>query len=304
MVHDKAFYFKFKSFGLISYGFFTSAAFCVGIALSFSYLIQLRVYTTTLGFFVIFIMIPFVVLGARIFSMLESWSMGNKIYLKNFFQHGYAIQGGAIATIISILIATLFFKINLLSLLDAASLALLMGESVGRLGCSAYGCCWGKPSNSHFVVRYYDMETKVLRLNSELKGVGLIPIQIITSIYCLAILVVSLFLIPKIHYAGYLMGMVVFFHGLGRFVIDYFRGDDLGTVLKRFSLSSFIAFFESLFAIGVMILAAYQARIISINNHHLFQNFIAIPHLFSMLTFVGVFTLIVFSLKTSGCDEV
>ena len=78
-----------------------------------------------------------------------------------------------------------------LPLLAAVAIAYALGESIGRLACISFGCCYGKPvaETRGWVRRFAERfpfvfvgDTKKAAFASRLAGTPLVPIQALTSI--------------------------------------------------------------------------------------------------------------------------
>src|SRR5208283_2551203 len=89
--------------------------------------------------------------GSKISLIIAEWSC-NWLDLKNplgsvSFNSGGAFYGGVIAGVGMIAICAQIWKISTLSLLDLFATGLPLGHAVGRVGCFAAGCCYGKPTS-------------------------------------------------------------------------------------------------------------------------------------------------------------
>ena len=67
--------------------------------------------------------------------------------------------------------------ITAVALVDALNIGYYAGFCFLSLGCVTYGCCWGKQvdEGAWWATRYHNHQTKVLRLQPELKGKALFP---------------------------------------------------------------------------------------------------------------------------------
>jgi phosphatidylglycerol---prolipoprotein diacylglyceryl transferase len=124
---------------------------------------------------------------------------------------------------------------------DVLAPGVALGQSLGRLGCFAAGCCYGKPTGVPWAVRFtsnYAAEQSGTPLN-----VPLHPTQLYESAAALLIFVGLLWLSRHKRFHGQVTLAYVALYGAVRFTIEYFRGDAArGTVLGGlFSTSQFIA---------------------------------------------------------------
>ncbi len=115
---------------------------------------------------------------------------------------GGAMAGGA---------ASIFFGIGVMVVADAAALPILLGFSIGRVGCFLNGCDYG-------IVGH--------------------PVQLYESLACLTgVLLIAgiskcgIFLRPSNH-PGMAAGMVLIWYSWARFILEEFRGDWRGPAIS------------------------------------------------------------------------
>ena len=97
------------------------------------------------------------------------------------------------------------------------SWAFLVG--LGRLGCFASGCCFGKPTESGIGL--------VFSLNSHagsvFPGAHLIPTQLFEAAEGFLLVAFTLLVDRKKRFYGFTFCSMLFLYGLGRFLIDFYR---------------------------------------------------------------------------------
>jgi len=96
------------------------------------------------------------VVGARVFYVVH--------YFENFrddlpsvfaiWQGGLELLGGVILAIVIIFLYLLYHKLPARRYLDILAIALLLALVFGRIGCFLNGCCFGKPANLPWAVRF------------------------------------------------------------------------------------------------------------------------------------------------------
>jgi prolipoprotein diacylglyceryltransferase len=98
--------------------------------------------------------------------------------------------------------------------LAAVSIAYVIGEGLGRLGCISFGCCYGKPVDAlpPRVARLFGTRavvfqgaTKKIAYASGLEGVRVVPVQAMTSVAYLAAGLVGTLLFLHSCYAAALL---------------------------------------------------------------------------------------------------
>ena len=99
----------------------------------------------------------------------------------------------------------------------------------GRIGCFLYGCCFGIEC-----IHGYEYSISPVEIAN---GVKRLPIQLIEAIFNLTLFTV-LHLIQK----KYIFQLYLVFYSMGRFIIEYFRGDHYrGIWIFNFSTSQIIS---------------------------------------------------------------
>ncbi len=123
---------------------------------------------------------------------------------------------------------------------DVFAPGIALGHAVGRLGCLAAGCCYGRPSDLPWAITFTHPEAAA---NSGTPlHVPLHPTQLYESGAELLILVVLL--AAERHgrqFPGRTFWLYMLLYGVSRFAIELFRGDDRGIVLGLVSTSQFIS---------------------------------------------------------------
>ena len=117
---------------------------------------------------------------------------------------------------------------------DACAPGIAIGSFFGRQGCFAAGCCWGKPTDLPWGVKFTE-------LGHEITGVPidahLHPTQFYESFAMLLVFVVLLWLHKRKRFDG----QVVLFYGLlysvVRFSIEFVRDDPRGDILGLTTLT-------------------------------------------------------------------
>ena len=115
------------------------------------------------------------------------------------------------------------YQIPLGRAFDRAAPALALGQSIGRWGCLAAGCCYGKPTDSRLGIYLRNIHGEwAVRY----------PTQIMASAADLLIFGLLLLLEKRISrrhrgFEGMLFLLYVFLYSLKRFLLEFLRGDVL-----------------------------------------------------------------------------
>ncbi|HQU32364.1 MAG: prolipoprotein diacylglyceryl transferase [Planctomycetia bacterium] len=149
------------------------------------------------------------------------------------------------------------FHIPLVPFLAAFVISYSFGETIGRLACISFGCCYGKPlSQSHPILRRifdkycftFSGKTKKIAYESSLDGVKVIPIQAITSILYLITGIFSMLLFLQSRYiVAFILTVVV--TQAWRAFSEIFRADYRGG--RRISVYQIMAIISIVYSLGI-----------------------------------------------------
>jgi phosphatidylglycerol:prolipoprotein diacylglycerol transferase len=96
------------------------------------------------------------VIGARVFYILHHFDnfAGNLRSVFAIWQGGLELLGGVIAAITVIVIYLRYHKLPARQYLDILAIGLMLALCFGRMGCFLNGCCFGKPCDLPWAVRF------------------------------------------------------------------------------------------------------------------------------------------------------
>ena len=138
---------------------------------------------------------------------------------------------------------------------DVFAPGIALGHVVGRFGCFFAGCCYGKPTTLPWGITFTD-PFAAANVGTPL-GVHLHPTQLYEA-GAEGLILLGLLLTEKKGrpYPGRTFWLYILLYAVTRFIIEYFRGDERGTV-GIFSTSQFISLVLAPLAIGMLV---YLAR--------------------------------------------
>src|SRR5579875_366842 len=190
------------------------------------------------------------IVGAKLFMFL--FDLGDymrdpgQIFTLETLQAAGVFHGGFLAAFI---VAVLYMRrqhLPAFPAMDAFAPGIALGQSIGRLGCFAAGCCWGKECDLPWGVRFRSDAAAPVPL-----GKTLHPVQLYESA---ADLLIFLFLyrqFGKRHRTGQVIGLYLVLYSTARFIIEFFRVHEQALV-GPFSLTQWIAL--ALLVVGAAIL--------------------------------------------------
>lgn len=168
-----------------------------------------------------------VILGGKLFLFLDDpsyyWSHPSKLLN---FSKGYVFYGSFLVAGLLSLGLLQRKKIPVLPALDSAALFLCLVHFFARLGCFMAGCCYGKPYDGIFSVAFSKP------LSSAPSGIFLYPTQIMSMLMIAVIGVFLFFYQKKAKFSGEIFFLYLISYGIGRFFLEFFRGDKRGFVFN------------------------------------------------------------------------
>jgi phosphatidylglycerol:prolipoprotein diacylglycerol transferase len=148
-----------------------------------------------------------------------------QLFSLDFLRSGGVFYGGLIGAIFAGYFLMRRYKLPWWKTADACAPGIAIGNFFGRQGCFAAGCCWGKPTNLPWGVKFSALGHEITGVPI---GVPLHPTQLYESF---AMLIVFFFLL-WLHKRRYFNGQVILFYALlysvARFTIEFFRDDPRG----------------------------------------------------------------------------
>jgi phosphatidylglycerol:prolipoprotein diacylglycerol transferase len=139
-------------------------------------------------------------------------------------QAGGVFYGGLI---LALAVAFWYMKRTHLPALRTADVfapGIALGHGIGRIGCFAAGCCWGKECQRPWAVTFTDPEAN--RLVGVPLGVPLHPTQIYEALAEFAIFAILLWRIRRPHTPGVVISLYLILYSTVRFFVEFVRLHD------------------------------------------------------------------------------
>ena len=156
--------------------------------------------------------------------------------------NGFVVYGGIIAALPIGLIYCKRKKISFLSMGDCIAPATAVVQGFGRIGCFLAGCCYGVETDSWFHVTFTHSDYAP-------NNVPLIPTQLISSAANFLNFAVLMVAMKKCKKPGQVFALYLINYSIGRFIIEFFRGDLIRGQVGVLSTSQFISIFILAFGI-------------------------------------------------------
>jgi phosphatidylglycerol:prolipoprotein diacylglycerol transferase len=139
---------------------------------------------------------------------------------------------------------------------DLFAPGLAIGHGIGRLGCFAAGCCWGKPTHLPWAVTFTNKDaTTGVPL-----GIPLHPTQLYEAFAEAIICGVLIAQLRRPHRDGQVIGLYAVLYGCVRFAVEFLRAHDASNPLGGpFTLEQWVSL--ALAGAGVFLLVRH-ARVL------------------------------------------
>lgn len=168
---------------------------------------------------------------------------------------GMVFYGGFLGALAAILIHTRFSKsISRRKALDIFAISVPLFHTFARIGCFLGGCCYGKEWSWGFIVHGNTLSPSV---NDVLR----IPIQLIEASCNLVIFLILLYILKKKLCEGRLIYIYMILYPIARFILEFFRGDEIRGFFLSVSTSQWISIILFTFAVIKLITEIVRNKI-------------------------------------------
>ena len=168
------------------------------------------------------------VVGAKVLMIVTDWRTywvhPGELFSWATLQSAGVYYGGFLAATFFAVWYVRVYKLPLWKVFDVYVPAIALGHSVGRLGCFAAGCDYGKPTSSFLGVVFtsaYSHEVTGVPL-----GVRVHPTQLYESLAELAIFAILLWRYPRKSRDGEIFLLYLALYAVARFLLEFLRGDE------------------------------------------------------------------------------
>jgi len=178
-------------------------------------------------------------LGAKLWLIATAWEYYSanprEIFSVAMFQSGGTFYGGVFGGVIGVVLYAHFQKMPLLPVFDICCAAIPLGHSIGRLGCFMAGCCFGKPTEVAWGVKFTD--PVAAQLAGTPLGIHLHPTQLYEAALEFLNFLFLVWLGKRQRFSGQIAGTYMILYGFERGILEFFRGDPGRTMMFHDSIS-------------------------------------------------------------------
>lgn len=180
-----------------------------------------------------------------------------QLFTIDFLRSGGVFYGGFLSAVLVGYLLIRRYGLPWWTTADAFAPGIALGQAIGRQGCFAAGCCWGKPTTLPWGVQFPEIGHQVTGVPIE---VHLHPTQLYESFASLAIFFFLIWLHRRKAFSGQVILLYALLYAVTRFIVEFyrdnFRSDIFGiSALTGLSTSQLLAA-----AIGLVSLALLVVR--------------------------------------------
>ncbi len=199
-------------------------------------------------------------LGSKLLMFLVEDNV--QVFTLDFLRSGGVYYGGFLGGFLTVVFLIRFYKLSFWKVADALVPGLALGQALGRQGCFAAGCCWGKHTDLPWGVHFTELGheyTGVPVFGPSGESLYLHPTQLYESFTMLLVFGLLVYLHRHKKFDGQVLIAYGIIYALVRFTIEFFRDDPRGdlfglTTMTGLSTSQMISLVVALGAIVFMIM--------------------------------------------------
>ena len=187
-----------------------------------------------------------------VFKNISKLNIKEFFILMGDFFGGSVFYGGFIGACLAILVHCKFAKeINKNQLFNLFAVCVPLFHAFGRIGCFLGGCCYGKEGSWGFIVHNNTLQPAI-------NDVRRIPVPLIESFINLLIFLLLLYFFKTKKFENKLIYIYMIIYPVARFILEFYRGDEIRGFWWKLSTSQWISIILFLFA---------TIKLIQINIH-------------------------------------
>jgi phosphatidylglycerol:prolipoprotein diacylglycerol transferase len=247
---------EFGFFKIFTYGLLVATGFLVAILLASSRAEKEGLDSQKVLDLCFYVMVS-ALLGARLLYVIVEYRyfLTSPLEIFKFWKGGLVFYGGLI---LGVLISLWYLKRSQMPMWKTADLlapSIALGQSIGRWGCFFAGCCYGKKTDVAWGITFTDPRSLAPF------GISLHPTQVYLSLNAVLIFMFLMWLSKRKVFDGQILWSYGILYSIGRFVIEYFRGDDRGFAVEQIlSTSQFVGVFIFILS-AFMLLTLYRKNL-------------------------------------------
>ena len=174
--------------------------------------------------------------SAKVMFCIVGWRDFIKDPLSMLGSSGLVVYGGIIGGILCGYLYCKVRKVSFWDLFDIVLPSVAVAQAFGRIGCFMAGCCYGRQTNAWYGIAF-------VHSNYAPNGVKMIPTQLISSAGMFTIAGLLFWYAYHAKKAGQIGAAYMILYSIGRFCVEFLRGDLARGSVGALSTSQFISIF-------------------------------------------------------------
>jgi phosphatidylglycerol---prolipoprotein diacylglyceryl transferase len=201
------------------------------------------------------------IVGAKLLLVIVDLAEGRRIGLMEVLQSGGVFYGGLICASVVGIWYLRKHRLPAWKIADMGAPSIALGEAIGRWGCFAAGCCYGKPTNGPFGVTFTDPFAHDA-VGTPL-GIPLHPTQIYLSLNAFLIFLILQWAYRRKTFDGEVFWLYLLLYAITRGILEIFRGDIVRGFLVPgvLSTSQFIGLLIAGISIAMLFYLSRRSRL-------------------------------------------
>jgi len=163
------------------------------------------------------------IVGAKVLYVINEGMSLRDIFSISTLQAGGVFSGGLLAALVAAAWYVRRHHMPALGTCDAFAPGLALGHAIGRLGCFAAGCCYGKETHHFWAVTFTNPLAN--QITGTPLNVPLEPTQLFEAAVELANFFFLMWLLRRRKFDGQVIGAFLFLYGVARFFLEFLRDD-------------------------------------------------------------------------------
>ena len=207
-------------------------------------------------FNILLIGVGFGILGAKLLFYITILDeiLANPSLIVTNLSEGFVVYGGIIFGILAAFLYCKKKQLPFLGYLDCAAPSIALAQGFGRIGCFLAGCCYGMPMDCPISITFTNSAYAP-------NHIPLFPSQLVSSAFDFAHFFLLCALFKRNQRAGKIGAFYLVFYSIGRFIIEFFRGDLERGNVGTLSTSQFISVFVAIAGITMVFLLSKKGKI-------------------------------------------
>jgi phosphatidylglycerol:prolipoprotein diacylglycerol transferase len=222
--------FEIGDWPVYSYGVLLAAAYLVALQMAVVRARHRGIDGTRVMDLGIYLIIAALV-GAKLMLVIVDFDyfMSQPQELLSLVRAGGVFYGGLLAALGVAIVLVRRYGLRIWATADLFAPGIALGHVIGRLGCLLAGCCYGRPADVPWAITFTN-PLAASNVGTPL-GVPLHPTQLYDAGAELLIMIVLLVTERRGRtFEGRTFWLYMLLYGISRFIIEFYRGDDRGTI--------------------------------------------------------------------------